>query len=276
MNIRRKLYRLKRRVILSIISLRSWPDKLPYYLGLKKADSGSMPDFLIAGLPKCGTWWLVHALKENQHFEFVSNPFTDTKGETRFFSFNFNQPITKYLNAFKARRTNEDKLLFEKSPDYSTMSLWRIRLIKRLNPSIKIILIFRDPVKRCFSNTKMDLMRKRGLELKPEYDDLFFGSYKSQIKKYNYQKILKNWFSVFDKSQILVLSMEDIKNKPHEVIEKTCHFLGKPYVESTLDLSKAKNTTVSVPIPSHHLAYLEKELQNDIAYWNANQEMFRI
>src|SRR5690606_18762263 len=209
--------------------------------GFKETVPGSMPDFIIAGLPKCGTWWLVHALNTDPHFEFVSNPFIETKGETRFFSINFNQPISKYLNAFKTRRTTENKLLFEKSPDYSTMSLWRIRLIRKLNPSIKIILIFRDPVKRCFSNTKMDLMRVKGLELKPENDPLFFKSYKSQTRKYSYQKILKNWFKVFDESQILVLSMEDIKNKPFQVLEKTSRFLGKQVVENSANLFEPKN-----------------------------------
>ena len=275
MNVRTKLYRLKRRSVRSLTSLRSWSDKLPYYLGFKKAEPGSLPDFIIAGLPKCGTRWLVHALKTNPHFEFVSNPFND-KGETLFFSFNFNQPISKHLNTFKSRRTAQNKLLFEKSPDYSTMSRWRIRLIKKLNPSVKIILIFRDPVKRYFSNTKMDLMRVKGLELKPENDPLFFKSYKSQIKKYNYQKILKNWFSVFDKSQILILSMEDIKNQPIQVLERTCEFLGKPFEGSQINLNEARNTTVPVPIPVSHREYLGRELSETIEYWNANQKMFRL
>src|SRR5690606_22189836 len=111
------------------------------------------------------------------------------KGEIRFFSHNFNQPISEYFQAFNENR-DLSKLAYEKSPDYSTMSKFRIRLIKKLNPNIKIILIFRHPIDRAFSNAKMDLARK-GIELNAENDHYFLNHYKGQIKRYDYEKIIK-------------------------------------------------------------------------------------
>src|SRR5690606_24292749 len=159
------------------------------------------------------------------------------------------QPIQKYFEAFKKRRNSEEKLLFEKSPDYSTMSRWRIKLIKKLNPQIKIILIFREPIERAFSNAKMDLIRVRKIELKPENDHYFLKNYKSIKNLYNYKRILDNWYSVFEKSQILILSMEDIKKNPNRVLEKTHHFLGTEFKGNYSEAARPKNVTVAQPIP---------------------------
>lgn len=171
-----------------------------------------MPNFIIAGLPKCGTVWLVDALKEYKSFNYVENPFYEHKHEIRFFSFNFDKPIKEYFNVF--RKQDQSLLSFEKSPDYSVMRKNRIKLIKKLNPSIKIILIFRDPVERAFSNAKMDLIRKREVKLSNENDYLFFKNYDSQLRRYDYKKILDKWYDVFSKDQILILSLEDIKSHP--------------------------------------------------------------
>src|SRR5690554_5713030 len=136
-NIRRKLYRFKRNMINNGNSLYSWRDKLSYFLGIKKASRKEMPDFIIAGLPKCGTVWMVRVLRSDKQFQYFENPFFKNKGEIRFFSRNFNQSISKYFRAFKTKQRDLTKLAYEKSPDYSTISRTRIRLIKKLNPDVK-------------------------------------------------------------------------------------------------------------------------------------------
>lgn len=274
--IRLNLYRFKRKLIKSFKSVYYWRDKVPYFLGIKKAVKGSMPDFIIAGLPKCGTSWLVEALNSNHNFMYIKNPFFDHKGEIRFFSKNFNQPISKYLEAFRKERMDKGRLLFEKSPDYSRMHISRLKLIKRLNPQIKIILLFRDPVERAFSNAKMDLIRNRGINLKPENDHYFLKSYKGQLIKHNYQRVLNRWHSVFDKSQILILSMEDVKEHPIKVLEKTHAFLGVNFSNNYTGLQERKNVTLSKPIPNSHLVYLKKHLSETIDYWENNQDLFRL
>jgi len=267
-------YVFRRNITKSIKSVYYWRDKFPYYLGFKKAEPESMPDFIIAGLPKCGTWWLVHLLNSSNNYEFIANPFYD-KGEFRFFSLNFSFPISKYFEAFRNARKKSERLLFEKSPDYSYMSRTRIKLIKKLRPDIKIILIFRHPVERAYSNAKMDLIRVKGLELTEENDLFFFKNYNSQKNRYRYDLIIKKWLSVFDSSQMLILSLEDIEEFPAIVVQCLEKFLGKEIVY-TIELKEARNQTKAKVIPKTHKIFLNECLKESIYYWNNNKNLFRL
>lgn len=260
----------------NILSLFHWSDKYAYYLRLKKTTPAEMPNFIIAGLPKCGTVWLVDALKEYRSFNYVENPFYEHKHEVRFFSFNFDKPIKEYFKVFK--KQDPSLLSFEKSPDYSVMRKNRIKLIKKLRPNIKTILIFRDPVERAFSNAKMDLIRRKNIELIPENDQLFFKNYDSQLRRYDYEKILEKWYSVFPKNQIMVLSLEDIKSQPEKVLSNVFSFLGCDEKVNTTNsnLNKAKNITKAKSIPDSHKEYIEKRIPDIIDFWNNNQDIFRL
>lgn len=272
--IKQKTYKHRRDAMKGALSLYNWRDKFPYLIGLKKAKKGEMPDFIIAGLPKCGTVWLVEALKEYSQFNYVENPFYSHKGEIRFFSFNFDKPIKAYFKAFKQQAPG--KLNFEKSPDYSTMSTTRIKLIKKLNPTLKTILIFRDPAERAFSNAKMDLIRKRNIPLTPENYDVFYRHYDGQLRRYDYEEILKKWYSVFPKEQLLILSLEDIKIQPQKVLEKAFNFFDTAYEPQDFSLDEAKNTTKADPLPESHRKYIEKQIPDIIKFWNENTGVFRI
>jgi len=217
---------------------------------------------------------LVEALKQYPQFNYVENPFYTHKHEIRFFSFNFDQPIKAYLNTFKEQTAG--KLNFEKSPDYSVMSITRIKFIKKLNPTIKIILIFRDPIERAFSNAKMDLIRKKNIILTPENNKLFFKHYDSQLRRYDYEKILKKWDSVFPKEQLLILSLEDIKAQPQNVLKKVFAFFDVRCELKDFSLNEAKNVTKAAPIPEVHRKYIETQIPDMIKFWNENAEIFRI
>ena len=66
--IKRKTYKYRRDLIKSSLSFYHWRDKFPYFIGVKKALPEEMPHFIIAGLPKCGTVWLVEALEQYPQF----------------------------------------------------------------------------------------------------------------------------------------------------------------------------------------------------------------
>ncbi len=269
-------YKYRRGAVKTTLSFYHWRDKIPYLLGLKKALPQEMPDFVIAGLPKCGTVWLVDVLKQHSRFNYVKNPFYTDKHEIRFFSFNFDKPIKKYFKAFKNQHPN--LISFEKSPDYSTMSISRIRLIKKLNPTIKIILIFRNPVDRAFSNAKMDLIRKKDVALTPQNNYLFFRHYDNQLRRYDYEKILKKWWCVFPKEQILILSLEDIKASPKKVLNKVFDFfeVEQEHRSHKPDLNEAKNVTRASSIPKEHKDYIQKQIPEIMEFWNKNDETFRL
>ena len=265
-------YKERKQLLNFIISPIIWKDKILYLTGHNEKNI-SMPDFIIAGLPKCGTVWLVDTLRQHPMMNYVRNPFFDNKGEIRFFSTNFNFPIRKYFDAFKNKK--EGCLYFEKSPDYSIMSRARIKLIKKLNPKIKIILMFREPIDRTYSNAKMDLIRSRGLHLNKDNEFLFFKHYKNNSQVYDYSFIIKKWQSVFQKDALLYLSLEQIKEDPKLVTQKTLEFLG---VQDNFEFSfsKAKNISKAKPIPEDHKAYIEKLNQRTINFWENNQELFLV
>ena len=263
-------YKQRKQTLKYVKSLISWKDKLLYLLGYNKKNI-SMPDFIIAGLPKCGTIWLVNLLRQHPNLSYVENPFFSNKGEIRFFSRNFKFPIKKYFDAFKNKK--EGCLYFEKSPDYSTMSKARIKLIKKLNPDIKIILIFREPVSRTYSHAKMDLIRNRGLEVNQENNHLFLKHYRSSSQVYNYPTIIKKWESVFKKSSLLYLSLEQIKEDPKLVSKKILDFL---HVQDNFNFSffEPTNSIKTKPIPEDHKAFIKKMNQETINFWQNNQELF--
>lgn len=247
-------YKKRRKFYNGIREFISWYDKWPYLLGFKRAPENSMPNFIIAGLPKCGTYWLVDALKKDPKFKFVSNPYLEEKGEFRFFSIHFSKPIQTYFDAFLPYPSY---LTFEKSPDYSIMGRLKLKLLLKLNPDIKIILLFRDPVQRLFSSAKMELIRKRGLVIESNTDHLFFNHYKTESKKYDYQAIIGNWKEVFKPEQLLFLSLEQISSSPEEVLNKVYDFLNVPYLSLNETLTEAKNRTADISFPEHHKAYIE-------------------
>ena len=266
------LYKERKQLFKYIKSLINWQDKLLYLSGYSRKNI-SMPDFIIAGLPKCGTVWLVDTLKQHSKINYIENPFFKEKHEIRFFSRNFNFPIKKYFDAFKNKEKGH--LYFEKSPDYSIMSTARIKLIKKLNPEIKIILIFRDPITRTYSHAKMDLIRTKGLQINKENEHLFFKHYKNTSQIYDYPSIIKKWESVFQKEALLYLSLEQIKEDPKLVTQKILEFLG---VQDTFEFSfsEAKNISKAKPIPEDHKAYIEKLNQQTINFWQNNQKLFLV
>lgn len=267
-------YPFRRKFTKNMLALWYWRDKWPYYLGLKKCPPNGMPDFIIAGLPKCGTVWMVRVLRSDNQLQYFENPFFKNKGEIRFFSRNFNQPIKKYFAVFADEIRDPAKLAYEKSPDYSIMPKRRIKLLKKLNPELKIILVFRDPIERAHSNAKMDLSR-RGINVLPENEGYYLEHYKSQANQYNYEKIINNWKSLFGKDKLLILSQEDIGEKPSKVIKKIYSFLGRDMgIEH--DIFENPNATSKKPIPISHQMFLKKHIASIIKYWEDNQVLFRL
>ena len=220
-----------------------------------------MPDFIIIGLPKCGTWWLSTQLKNHPKIDLKTNPWNLDKGEVRFFSKNFRKPINDYFKLFSDRGSG---LKFEKSPDYCIMSISRIKFIKRLNPKIKILMLLRDPVSRAFSHAKMDILRNKGIG--PENEILYKKHYETTSKIYNYETIIRRWSEVFG-SNLLVLNFKKIYLNPESIIRKCFKFLQVEYIHDLWD-SKPINQTEPVDLPDKLKEFIEKLNFSNIRYYD--------
>jgi hypothetical protein len=135
-------------------SLRSRLEQIRYRRGLQDLDAIGreaprlshlpQPAFIIIG-PKCGTSWPRGAL--DQHPDILVVP-----DEIKYFSDFLDRPVecisTISPSGSPRPLRAQPRVLGEKSARYCAISPKRIRLIQRLLPDVRLILMTRDPVAR--------------------------------------------------------------------------------------------------------------------------------
>ena len=188
-------------------------------------------DFIVAGIQKCGTTALYSLLR--QHPMLIGSGHK----EPHFFSRRRNSQLTEeqietYHGAWlkKADRFESDKLYFEASADSCFLnggagkSLFDpLPVIKAYNPEIKIIILFRDPVERFYSEWSM--LRRKKEEGKRWGTDLsfleFFDRATKEWNAFGYQKHLYHGCfgsialrlkKLFDSESLLFLNPIDVND----------------------------------------------------------------
>ena len=197
-----------------------------------------IPDFFIIGAQKCGTTSLYHWLKthpqifmpENKepHFfanlDLVSNkPFAKTLSNTVLSQ-------EEYLHIFSIAKKGQIK--GEASPSY----IWGSETAKRIQevqPQAKIIVILRDPVQRAYSEyimlvaaglEKLDFTS--AIEKASKQSAPVWGAGPMYIDLGKYGTQLQRYYSIFNKSQIKVLTSDDLRQCPDETINSIADFIG--------------------------------------------------
>lgn len=126
-------------------------------------------------------------------------------------------------------KSTSEQLTIEKSPSYFITEEVPDR-IHHMSSSMKLLLVVRDPVERAVSDYAQSLSKGRTSlfeqrimkETNPGEVDP--NSYIVNIGLY--AKHLRRWLDVFPKSQILVVSGEDLVRKPAEVMVAVQEFLN--------------------------------------------------
>jgi len=102
-----------------------------------------LPDFVVAGFPRCGTSSLWHYLRQHR------DVFMPEKKELHFFDQHFDKGVKAwYSHAFD--QAKEDQLVGEATPNYATLP----HALERMNawlPDARVILLIRNPVDRAYS-----------------------------------------------------------------------------------------------------------------------------
>ncbi len=222
-----------------------------------------LPDFLIVGGMKCGTTSLLFYL--NQHPS-ICMP----EKELHYFDKdnNYKKGLNWYEDQFKCK---SDKVIGEKTPTYSYLK----KVPKRINesiPEIKLIWIFRDPVKRAYSNYWHAV--NNGVEylsfeeaIKREPERVKQDVFKGYLRRSKYYNQVKNYLEYFDKGQMLFLIAEKLFEAPLEELERVYKFLEidekyKDSVEENLE----KNVTFTPH--SKKLLYLFRNFLGDSSFFN--------
>jgi len=186
-----------------------------------------LPNFLGIGAVKAGTTWLYRNLYQHPELYLpVSKP-------VRYFDRHLDKPIDAYCAIF---RPGADRLRGEFSASYSVLPIETIKYIHQLMPQVKLIFLMREPKARAWSEAKMEFSVVRGLGNQKISDEEYcdFISSEQCRSRGDYSTILRNWMSVFPKSQIFLGLIDDVRERPEELLMQVFEFLSVP---SKLDYS---------------------------------------
>ena len=202
----------------------------------------TLPDFLVAGVPKAGTTALHVAL--SRHPDLYLSPVKEPK-----FFLTAGPPPTRGGpgDALTYRehvwRREEYEKLFDGAPPHARkgestpLYLYdpdAMRRVSKLIPDVKIIVVLRDPVERAHSNWTH--LWSAGLE--PESDFLRacaeegrrvaqgWASFWHYTGLGMYGRQLQHAFELFARDQVLVLRYRTLVDEPARTLARICGFLG--------------------------------------------------
>ncbi len=209
-----------------------------------------LPNFLIIGAPKSGTWWLASRVKKHPRVFLARG---ERSGEVKYFTKYFHKPLSYYSDRF---RCAGDRIKGEKSPHYCTLPAHRIRLIWRLMPEVRLILILRDPVARSWSEALVALLQNTH----SHFEDLHETTVLRMLDKVRirYSTVIDNWLTFFSEDQLLICFFEDIQRRPESLLENVFRHIGAdhPGDLTAFALQEVVNRGLGIPLQSPYLDYL--------------------
>jgi len=213
------------------------------------------PDFIIIGVQKGGTTSLYHYLVQHPQIA----PALDK--EVHFFDLEFDRGWDWYESRFPGRKNPEREgdpawtssanqvITGEASPYYIFHPLVPQRIAQAL-PTIKIIVLLRDPVDRAISHyyhaVRWGFEQLAIADAFTQEKDRLAGEVEKILANPNYQSFnhrhlsylsrglyadqLERWFEYFSRDQVLILSSEAFYQAPETYLHKVEQFLGvSPY-----------------------------------------------
>lgn len=220
-----------------------------------------VPDFVIIGVPKSATSWLRAMMDRHPAIKTVED-------EIEFFAENPEIGLRRYLAHFQDGPSRFDRthrrgrvphgsiVIGEKSASTAAMPLSRIRLMHRLMPEARLIIMLRDPVDRHWAHAKRFFSKSRfakkvfDLSEVPAVEfDLFFEA----TRRFGlYSQMLERWWSIYGEEALLVLFQEDIADDPAGFVGKTLSHVGVDPAGLQADsaaLSEVRNRGPEIAMP---------------------------
>lgn len=198
------------------------------------------PDFIIAGVARCGTTSLYHYLKQHPDIDFPS-----VKEPKYFSSINLKFPHQglgdhtvdekiiktkeKYYELFK--NLDDRKVIGEASSDYFYYHQHSIAEIKKEIGDVKIILCFRNPIERSFSaysnlirDSRETLEFENALEVENDRINKNYDWMWAYKKGSLYAEGLQNFQDNF--KQVKLILTDELEKNPNKILNEVFEFLG--------------------------------------------------
>ncbi len=174
-------------------------------------------DFIGIGAQKSATTWIFRVLEEHPDIRCNSGP--DNK-ELNFFNHNFEKGYQYYHSGFEFGQW--------KTGEYSTLYFYDEAVPRRIheyNPDVKLIVSFRNPVERAYSQHLHQI--KEG-HVPPRLYQFFDAAMHnpSYLEIGKYASHLERYLEFFDLSKIHVILFDDIDSRPEFVIKELYRFIG--------------------------------------------------
>lgn len=208
-------------------------------------DVKTLPDFIIAGATKCGTWSMHRILAahpqifipQNEVFFFSLDDFDIHRHVFQSFDDRWEYPDLEeswdeYFTWYQSLYADapDDLVYGEDSPTYiaSERALERIR---RTLPDVRLLFILRDPVSRLYSRYWHALRLRR---VSSDFEGTLFHAPPRMLKMGRYYECLRPYYDAFPRDQIKVVLFEDFIDDTQRVIDEVCAFVG---CENTIDVT---------------------------------------
>lgn len=198
-----------------------------------------LPNFLIAGFPKCGSTSLHYYFKEHPDI------FMPEQKELHFFTYDIlikqnkgkgDKEVKKFhigkLAEYKECYKNAEgkKAVGDASPSYANYKEAIPKIKHTLGDNVKIIVVVRDPIKRAYSNylhlvrenrehlSFYDALMEEKNRIKMGYADFWYYTFNSL-----YFEKIKRLKSAF--KDVMVITFEDFVQNQAEIIKEVYHFI---------------------------------------------------
>jgi len=248
-----------------------------------------LPTFLIIGAARCGTTTLYTYLQSHPQIYLRPNK----RPEPHFFfkDDEYAKGIDYYQrNFFPA--TGEWNAVGEASTSYIFGPEVPGRIFRHL-PEARLVAILRNPIDRAYSNYRHSVRSgletldfATAIERETERETEIEGTPLAVIKPFSYiargfyHAQLKNFLSVFDRSQLAVLIFEEFCRAPGSALRHVCEFLGVDHewqpdrLDIAVNQSEPGGETMGsalrrrlARIYSDDVALLSGLLDRDLTFW---------
>jgi len=226
----------------------------------------TLPNFVVIGAMKAGTVSLGHYLDEHP------NVFVGRGGrfnEPNYFIAEQNWPRGRGWYESLFDRAGGAAAIGECSPSYTWAHVYRgvPRRMARVVPEARLVYVVRDPVARMQSMYmhQVSAGRERRRAEVALLDDRYLGP-----SRYGFQ--LAAFLDHFDRSQVLVLASEELRERPREALSAVFTHLAVDPAAVDLDKRRQDHRSIDKPVPRlHDLEWLPRRQAKLNPRWRPDQ-----